>query len=83
MEKNISIFPNPTDGLFKVNFSDTWKGDIKFQLVDIFGRAVLGRNLNNNLGTSSHEFDISNKIDGIYIVQLICFFIILYIFDEI
>ena len=71
LEKNISIFPNPTDGLFKVNFNDTWKGEINLQLVDIFGRAVLSRNINNIIGTSSHEFDISNKIDGVYIVQLI------------
>ena len=71
LEKNISIFPNPTNGIFSIEFSDTWKGDVECKIIDIFGREILTKKLNNNLGSSSHEIDISTKNDGVFIVQLV------------
>jgi len=71
LEKNISIFPNPTNGIFSIEFSDTWKGNVECKIIDIFGREIATKKLNNNLGSSSHEIDISTKNDGVFIVQLV------------
>ena len=38
IDENISIFPNPSEGEFKIQFSDTWKGDIDLDIIDIFGK---------------------------------------------
>ena len=35
LDENISIYPNPTNGQFKVNFSDTWQGDVDCNSIDI------------------------------------------------
>ena len=71
LDENISIYPNPTNGQFKVNFSDTWKGDVDCNIIDIFGRSIYSRILDNNNSTSSHSIDISDSNDGIFIVQLV------------
>ena len=71
IDENISIFPNPSKGEFKIQFSDTWKGDIDLEIIDIFGRPIYDDKLNNNDGSSSHEVDISSSNDGLYLIQLI------------
>jgi len=71
IDENISIFPNPSKGEFKIQFSDTWKGDIDLEIIDIFGRPIYDDKLNNNDGSSSHDVDISSSNDGLYLIQLI------------
>ena len=71
LDENISIYPNPTNGQFKVNFSDTWQGDVDCNIIDIFGRSIYSRILDNNNSTSSHSINISDSDDGIFIVQLV------------
>ena len=71
LDEIISIYPNPTNGQFKVNFSDTWQGDVDCNIIDIFGRSIYSRILDNNNSTSSHSIDISDSNDGIFIVQLV------------
>lgn len=71
IDENISIFPNPTSGEFKVQFSDTWRGDIDIEIIDIFGRPIYNSNLDNGSGSTSHDIDISYSNDGMYLVQLV------------
>ena len=71
IDENISIFPNPSKGEFRIQFSDTWKGEIDLEIIDIFGRPIYDDKLNNNDGSSSHEVDISSSNDGLYLIQLI------------
>ena len=71
LNEGISIFPNPSDGEFKIQFSDTWRGDIDLEIIDIFGRPIYNTNLNNDSGSTSHDVDISSKNDGIYLIQLV------------
>ena len=71
LDKDISIFPNPTEGIFNINFNDTWEGDINCDIIDIFGRSVYTSILENSSSSSEHTIDISNSNDGIYIVQLV------------
>ena len=71
LDKNISIYPNPTKGIVNINFSDTWRGDVECEIIDIFGRPVYERILDNNNASSSHNIDISSSNDGLYIIQLV------------
>ena len=66
----ISIYPNPSSGIFKIRFNDTWKGNVDLRLLDIFGRSQYMRNIDNSFGQVEHEVDISNKPDGVFFVEL-------------
>ena len=67
----ISIYPNPTSGIFKIRFNDTWKGNVDLRVLDIFGRSQYLRNIDNSSGQGEHEVDISNKSDGVFFVELL------------
>ena len=69
--KAISIYPNPTSGIFKVRFNDTWKGNVDLKVLDIFGRAQYLRRIDNSSGQVEHEVDISNKTDGIFVLEIV------------
>ena len=32
LDKNISIYPNPTSGEFSIDFNDTWEGDVNCKI---------------------------------------------------
>ena len=69
--KAISIYPNPTSGIFTIKFNDTWKGNVDLRVLGIFGRAQYQRNIDNASGQVEHEVDISNKTDGIFVLELV------------
>ena len=71
LDKNISIYPNPTEGEFKIEFEDTWQGEVVCKITDIFGRSIFRDILDNSSSNSSHEVDIRDSNDGIYLVQLV------------
>ena len=71
LDKNISVYPNPTNGIVNIKFNDTWRGDVNFKITDIFGRSITERILDNKNASSSHSIDISNSNDGLYIIQLV------------
>ena len=71
LDKNISIYPNPTSGEFNIEFNDTWQGDVNCKITDIFGRSVYTNILDNGSSNSSHGIDIRDSNDGVYIVQLV------------
>ncbi len=71
LDENISVFPNPTVGEFSIKFNETWRGDVRCQITDIFGRPIYSNILDNRNGSSSHEIDISSRNDGLYLIQLV------------
>ena len=71
LDKNISIYPNPTTGEFRIDFNDTWQGDVNCKITDIFGRSVYTNVLDNKSSNSSHQVDIRDSNDGVYLVQLV------------
>ena len=69
--KNISVYPNPTTGEFRIDFKDTWQGDVNCKITDIFGRSIYTNVLDNQSSNSSHQVDIRDSNDGVYLVQLV------------
>ena len=71
LDKGFGIYPNPSSGIFNVRFNDTWKGNVDLRVLDIFGRSQYQRNIDNSSGQVEHQVDISNKSDGIFVIELV------------
>jgi len=68
-EKNsvgISIYPNPSSGIFNIELTSNTNNPIDIKVVNIVGKTVF--NLNNIIisGTHTEKIDISNLADGNY-----------------
>jgi len=65
---DVKIYPNPTDGFFKVEIIDL-PTNISLQIFvyDMQGRSIFSTTSN----TSVTEIDFSNQANGMYILQLI------------
>jgi hypothetical protein len=62
---NTRIFPNPSTGIFE--FTTTFSKEIRVQVMDITGRAVL----NKTFGSDDRKvFDLTALPDGVYIVRI-------------
>ncbi len=68
--KKISIYPNPSTGIFNIQFNGELKGDVGINVFDIFGRTKYQTIFNNNSGYNTHKVDFSNNPQGIYILEL-------------
>jgi hypothetical protein len=64
-DNSVSIFPNPTKGIFTLN---TQNKNANIFVVDALGNILLNK-LNVNATTS---FDLSNYAKGLYLVKVIC-----------
>ena len=61
LKNEVSIFPNPTTGKFKIEIPQENK-NLKFEVFNIVGEKVLAQN--------SNEIDLSNHLKGIYFVTI-------------
>ena len=68
--KNINIFPNPTTGIIKIRFHDTWNGNVQFKLFDAFGKQEAQNTIDNSSGNSEFQLDVSNRKDGVFFIEL-------------
>ena len=68
--KKINIYPNPSTGIFNIEFNDVFKGDVGINVLDIFGRSKYQTIFNNKSGYNTHKVDFSKNPQGIYILEL-------------
>ena len=67
----LSIFPNPSNGLFTINYTPSTLGIHKIKLVDILGNRILNMDyLPHTLSSNSIEIDISDQVKGIYFLEI-------------
>lgn len=60
----VNVFPNPSNGLIKVEFDNSFQDNpIRFELIDFNGKKLLEKSFNNK---SDHVFSIENFSSGIY-----------------
>ena len=66
-----NIYPNPSNGQFKVSFQTEFGGDLSIGIFDPLGRRIEYREMKNvSPGIQEQMFDLSGSRNGNYIVQL-------------
>jgi hypothetical protein len=70
LERSLEVFPNPTDGRFRANFSLEGIQDVEIRVVNSLGQIVEERDLGKVSGTYKADFDLSNEPRGVYILQI-------------
>ncbi len=68
LTSNWIIYPNPSNGIFNIeNSSSTIPENTTLNIIDILGRTILTKTYSP---TSIETIDLSNKINGLYFIQL-------------
>ncbi len=65
-ENNFRIYPNPTNGIIKVDFTDL-SMSTEIDLIDSYGRIIKSNEMN---GQNAVEFDLSNYVSGLYLIRI-------------
>lgn len=69
LAKNISVFPNPGNGIVNLKFNSETKSEVKVELYDLYGRLVISESL--AAGTSDYVIGSNDKLAaGIYLLQV-------------
>ena len=69
-KNSISLFPNPNNGQFEVNFNTIKDADITIDIIDIVGKTIQSQSLKNLNGFVKKAIDIKNFSKGIYLMNL-------------
>lgn len=64
-KENLSIYPNPNNGLFTVKFEDKHAGNIQLQLIDLTGKIILMESKQHR-DISEFTIDASTLSKGMY-----------------
>lgn len=67
---NLTIYPNPSDGVFNVNFEEQTSENVELVVTDISGKLVNRTQLKNASGIYNSKIDLSNQPKGIYILSI-------------
>ncbi|CAI8306142.1 MAG: Bacillolysin [Flavobacteriaceae bacterium] len=68
---NISIYPNPTDGIFTIEFTATTAIDVSFSVLNVLGQEIALNKIKATVGVNKQQFDLSGFAKGIYTLKLI------------
>jgi hypothetical protein len=66
----ISVFPNPSEGNFTLNFANITSQKAAIKVMDLTGKTILVENLNAISGNSSHSVSLPKVATGMYIIQV-------------
>jgi hypothetical protein len=69
-KNSISLFPNPNNGQFEVNFNIRKDADVTIDIIDIVGKTIQSQSLKNLNGFVKKAIDIKNFSKGIYLMNL-------------
>jgi len=68
--EELTVFPNPSDGLFNIRFNLPERGNTIVRVFDSRGAVVYTNSLGNFSGTFSDRIDIANNVKGIYFLTI-------------
>lgn len=68
---NLSIYPNPTNGMVNVSFYAEKTNDVKVMVSNINGQVVYQENINTLNGLYKNSIDLSNQAKGVYLLSII------------
>lgn len=64
-----SVFPNPSNGLFSVNYNSAVTKLLQVEVVDVLGNKVFSQNV-NEVNRNLFQIDLSNQAKGVYLIRL-------------
>jgi hypothetical protein len=67
---DLSFYPNPSQGKFTVSFSSEANKNISVKLLDLSTKVLFEESIDNFNGTYSQKIDISDKGQGLYLLQI-------------
>ena len=68
--KDLNLYPNPTNGNFKMNFTSEKPSDIQLSITDAKGSKIYKKQLRNFKGEFNEDFDLSREEAGVYFFNL-------------
>jgi len=66
----LTVYPNPSNGTFNVNFSAAEAGSATVTLMDLSGRVVFEKSYNTQLGNNELPVEVQGFTAGAYLLQL-------------
>ena len=69
--KDISFYPNPSDGRFNLEIETTNKEALMVKIVSPMGDVIYEKTEQGGASSYSFDIDISNEKEGLYILQVI------------
>jgi Metallo-peptidase family M12/Secretion system C-terminal sorting domain len=64
--QSVSVYPNPTEGVFTFSWAGNYKGDVQVMITDVTGRMVAKKQLYKSEAGLIESFDLSKFGKGIY-----------------
>ncbi|MDB0013102.1 right-handed parallel beta-helix repeat-containing protein [Schleiferiaceae bacterium] len=68
MNGTLKIYPNPTRGLFNVEFATATATNVEISIVNMVGQVISNEVVTVN-GLYNNQFDLSNESGGVYFIQ--------------
>lgn len=69
--KNLGVFPNPTNGVFSVQFTSNTNQNVRLEIYNILGSSITSENKEVVTGLNQIDVTISSQAKGIYLLKLI------------
>ncbi|MGB0524875.1 MAG: T9SS type A sorting domain-containing protein, partial [Flammeovirgaceae bacterium] len=66
----LSFYPNPNDGQFKLNFNLKDKGNTEISIFDLNGKEIYREQLNDFTGSYSKDVNLQSQPKGLYILKI-------------
>lgn len=70
LQGQITIYPNPSDGLFQIGFEALQADEVTLEVTDLFGRTLLEQELDQTVGTFRQNVDLRAQPKGAYLLRL-------------
>ena len=68
---SLSLFPNPTDGLLNISFDLYEQKNIKFEVINMLGKAVISHEVVRGVGNHLIPLTVGELDDGYYFLRFI------------
>ena len=68
---SLHIYPNPNNGVFKVDFNTSSATDVELQILNLIGQSVYSSSFSNINGAFTHPLDLAGLSSGVYVLELV------------
>lgn len=68
---SFDVYPNPTAGIFQINYSSTQKTNLQLNIIDSKGEKVYEESISQFKGEYKKEINLSKQAKGVYFIEII------------